>query len=453
MNNHRTQRCTSMIDPAGQKVTVVGLGRFGGGIGVTRWLCAQGASVTISDHADAAALTDSIRVLDGFDVKMHLGGHEESDFLRADLLVVNPAVPEDMPLLSKANAAGIPSTTEVNLFLERCRAPVIGVTGTVGKSTTTAMTGEILQQRFTTHVGGNIGRSLLESLQEIAADHLVVLELSSFQLQELPQIAVSPHIAVVTNLSPNHLDRHITFDAYASAKKNIFAFQKPDDVLILNSACEATKDWAAQAPSRCEWFDPKAKPFELEIPGEHNQANAQAAWRVSKLLGVKRTVAARALKQFQGLRHRLQFVLERGGVRYYNDSKCTTPESAIVALGAFQKGKVILIAGGYDKGACFDDLGAALVREAKAVIALGTVKEKIAAAVESHRVSESPAIERATDLSQAVKLAERYATSGDVVLLSPGCASYDMFTNYEQRGDAFIKLIEHEGDQISSSAV
>jgi len=437
---HPTRPCSAR-DLAGKHVTVVGLGRFGGGVGVTRWLCSQGANVTVSDKADASSLSDSLRALDGLKLALHLGGHEEADFLRADLLVVNPAIPKDMPLLASARAAGIACTTEINLFLERCGAAIVGVTGTVGKSTTTAMIGHILSRRFATHVGGNIGRSLLESMAQIEPDHLVVLELSSFQLEDTPLVGVSPHVGVVTNLMANHLDRHGTMAAYEAAKKNIFAFQTADDVLILNSSCQATAAWADEAPGRVEWFDPEGKPFELNLPGAHNQANAQAAWAAARQFGLDRQTAAEVLRKFPGLPHRLSFVAARGGVRCYNDSKCTTPEGAIVALEAFQPGKVVILVGGHDKGVSFDKLAAALARRAKAVIALGATKDKIAAAVEEHRSGELPVLELADDFAAAVDLAKRQARPGDILLLSPACASYDMFANYQQRGDAFVRLV------------
>ncbi len=425
----------------GKRVTVVGLGRFGGGVGVTRWLSSQGAKITVSDKADASTLADSLRKLDGLDVRLHLGSHEETDFLQTDLLVVNPAVPKEMPLLAAAQAAGVPRTSEINLFLQRCNAPVVGVTGTLGKSTTTAMIGEILKQRFTTHVGGNIGRSLLESLPEIADDHLVVLELSSFQLQDLPLVGISPHVAVVTNLMPNHLDRHHTVDAYAAAKRNIFAYQTSNDILVLNVACEATADWARQSSGRVEWFDPAAEAFKLAIPGEHNQANAQAAWAAACQFGIDRKSAADALRGFCGLPHRMQLALERNGVRYYNDSKSTTPESAVMALNAFDPRTVVILVGGSDKGHAFDELGKALAERAKTVITLGTTKEKIATVVEARRSGRFPAVEKAENLPDAVALAKQHAVGGDVILLSPACASYDMFVNYQQRGDSFLELI------------
>jgi UDP-N-acetylmuramoylalanine--D-glutamate ligase len=431
------------MDVAGRRVTVVGLGRFGGGVGVTRWLCEQAAAVTVSDNAPAEALAESIRRLDGLDVALHLGAHDERDFVAADLLVVNPAVPPDAPLLKAAAAAGVPRTTEINLFLRRCRAPVVGVTGTVGKSTTTAMAGEILSRRFETHVGGNIGRSLLSDLPRIEPDHVVVLELSSFQLESLPEIAVSPHVAVVTNLAPNHLDRHGTLAAYADAKKNIFRFQRPGDVLVLHAADELTAGWASEAPEgvRVEHFDPAAEPFELAVVGEHNQANAQAAWTAAHALGVDRPAAAAAFGEFAGLPHRLQFVCERGGVRYYNDSKCTTPEGAVVALRAFAPRSAVFIVGGYDKGASFDALGRALAERAKAVVALGATAGKILAAVDAAaREAALPPAERAADLARAVALARRHAAAGDAITLSPACASYDQFVNYEQRGQRFVEL-------------
>lgn len=430
------------IDPDGLRVTVVGLGRFGGGVGAARWLCEHGARVTVSDRAPAEKLGESVGALAGLDIAFHLGGHEEADFLEADLLVVSPAVPMEMPLLAAARERGVPATTEMNLLLQRCPAPVVGITGTVGKSTTTAMTGAVLAGARTTHVGGNIGRSLLPELGRIGPDDIVVLEISSFQLEWTPRIAVSPRVALVTNLMPNHLDRHGTLDAYAAAKKNIFRFQGPDDALILNAACAETRGWADEAPGRVTWFDPAAEPFELIVPGAHNQANAQAAWAIARELGVPRERAAEALRGFPGLPHRLEFVAERAGVRYYNDSKCTTPEGAIVALDAFPPRTAVLLVGGYDKGVSFDALGAALAQRAKAVVALGATREKILAAVRRGAGADAPAMESADSFDAAVAAAGRLAEPGSVVLLSPACASYDMFTNYEERGERFRGFVD-----------
>ncbi len=434
-------------DLAGMRVTVVGLGRFGGGVGVTRWLCGQGAIVTVSDQASAESLAESVAQLADCDVTFHLGGHLEADLLTADLLVVNPAVPKESTMLAAAAAAGVPRTSEINLFLQRCTAPVVGVTGSVGKSTTTAMIGEIFARRFITYVGGNIGGSLLASLTDIRP-HVVVMELSSFQLEDLPLVGISPRVAVVTNIQPNHLDRHGTMDAYVDAKKNIFAYQGPGDVLVLNAADEELVKWAAEAPGIVSMFDPAGKPFKLAVPGEHNQANAQAAWAAARAFsvaigeaGLCRDVVSEILADFAGLPHRLQLVGERGGVRFVNDSKCTTPGGAIVALQAFEPGRCVIIVGGYDKGVSFTELGRKIASRAKAVIAIGATRESILAAVADASGLGAPAVCRADDFAGAVSLARENAKAGDVILLSPACASFGLFENYEQRGQAFIDLV------------
>ncbi|MDP7636583.1 MAG: UDP-N-acetylmuramoyl-L-alanine--D-glutamate ligase [Phycisphaerae bacterium] len=439
----------SGADIAGLRVTVVGLGRFGGGVGVTRWLAGMGAKVTVSDKAPAADLAESIEQLEGLEVTLHLGGHDPRDLLQADLLVVNPAIGLDSPLLQAARDAGVPQTTEINLFLQRCPAPIVAVTGSVGKSTTTVMIGEILAKRFAVHVGGNIGRSLLENLDDIAPNHVVALELSSFQLAATPAVRISPHVAVVTNLSPNHLDRHGTMAAYQDAKKNIFRFQRGGDMLILNAADAEIAKWRVEAPARVDFFDPAAEPFELTVVGVHNQTNAQAAWAAARQFGIDRTAAAEGLTAFGGLPHRLELAAEHGGVRYYNDSKCTTPGGAISALEAFEPRNVILIAGGYDKHLGFDALGRAIAKRVKTLIAIGATRDKIATAAEKHRVEDMPAIIMAEDLAAAVDIAADSTNKGDVVLLSPACASYDMFANYRRRGQAFAELV---GKRIRKAA-
>jgi UDP-N-acetylmuramoylalanine--D-glutamate ligase len=428
-------------DLAGKRVTVVGLGRFGGGVGATRWLIAQGAKVTVSDMASADDLAESLAELDDGDVTLHLGGHKREDIIEADLLVLNPAVPDTVPLLVEARQASVHITTEINLFLERCPARVVGITGSVGKSTTTAMTGEIIARKFTAHVGGNIGRSLLGDLPNIQPEHIVVLELSSFQLERLDWLARSPHIALVTNLIPNHLDRHRTMDAYAAAKQNIYRFQGSDDVLILNRDDDSLASWASDAPGRVETFAATDAPFDLLVPGQHNQANAQAAWAVARQLGVDRETAAEALASFRGLPHRLQLVAERDGVQYWNDSKCTTPAGAVVALNSFPAGKAILLAGGYDKQVSFDALARLAANRAKAVICFGDTAQQIADATKNKGTAD---VECLADLDAAFARAQTLAAPGDVVLLSPACASYDQFTNYEHRGQRFIELVRNQ---------
>jgi UDP-N-acetylmuramoylalanine--D-glutamate ligase len=427
-----------------RRVTVVGLGRFGGGVGVTKWLCGQGAKVIVSDHGDKSTLSESIAALDGCDVEFHFGEHQKKDFLDTDLLVVNPAMPQTHPLLQLAIKAEIPYTTEINLFIERCQAPIVAITGSVGKSTTTAMVGEILARKFTTHVGGNIGKSLLMDLPQIRRDHIVVLELSSFQLEHTPQIQAAPHIALVTNLLPNHLDRYDgDISAYTNAKKNIFRFQGPKGTLILNRQCRISSVWVNEAPGHVDFFDSSdtSTHYELTVPGRHNQTNAQAAWAVARRFNILRYDAAQGLLSFHGLEHRLQFVTKRNGVRYYNDSKCTTPSGAVVALNAFETGRTTVLLGGYDKGISFDELAHKANSHAKSVIAYGAAKDVISESFS--KISPAPEkgfVTTAPDLPAAIKLAETRAESGDIILLSPACASYDQFTNYEQRGELFVKL-------------
>ena len=437
----------SSPDFRGRRVTVMGLGRFGGGVGVTRWLARQGARVVVSDQASAEELRESILALAGLDLELHLGGHDEKDLAGCELLVVNPAVPFDSPYVAAARAAGVATTTEINLFLSRCPAPVVGITGSAGKSTTTAMAGAILAEGRPTHVGGNIGRSLLDELDDIRPDHVVVLELSSFQLAYLPLLGRSPGVAVVTNLQPNHLDRHGTMDEYGSAKKNIFRFHGPEDVLVLNRDDPKTAIWADEARGRVEFFSAAdGEPFELPLPGRHNQANAQAAWAAARALGANRDHAQRALRHFQGLPHRLQLVHEHNGVRCYNDSKCTTPEEGVVAVEAFEPRTAIVIVGGYDKKIDLEPYCRALALRAKAVVCTGQTGEAMARLVEQASGTGAiggalPWVVRVQDFAAAVRAAHGLAGRGDVLLLAPGCASYDQFKNYQQRGDLFTDVV------------
>jgi UDP-N-acetylmuramoylalanine--D-glutamate ligase len=398
----------------------------------------------VTDLAPADQLAESLAKLSDLAVDLRLGGHDERDLDGCDLLVVNPAVPEGTPFLVAAARRGVPVTTEINLFCQRCPARLIGITGSVGKSTTAAMTAEVLARKFTTHLGGNIGRSLLEELAagSIQPGHVVVLELSSFQLERMAAIRLSPPLAVVTNLRPNHLDRHGTLDAYAEAKKNIFRFQKPADLLIVSADDPAVAAWAAEAPGRVATFGLAGEPFDLVLPGEHNQLDAQAAWAVGQALGVGRSDAAAALKDFRGLAHRLALVGERGGVRFFDDSKATTPDSAIVALKSFETGRVVAIAGGYDKHVPLEELCRQLAQRCKAVVATGQVGEQL---VQGVRANLPPARQDSVmfekEFDAAVAAALRQAGPGDVVLLSPACASYGQFANYIERGKRFQVLV------------
>ncbi len=433
-----------MNDWSDKRVVVMGLGRFGGGVGVTGWLASRGASVVVTDMAGADQLTESLAQLKGVNAEFHLGGHDPADLDNCDLLVVNPAVPDDAPFLQAARRMGVALTTEINLFCQRCPAPIVGITGSVGKSTTAAMTAAVLRRVRTTHLGGNIGRSLLGDLAAgtIAADHVVVLELSSFQLSYTPMVGISPHVALVTNLHANHLDRHGTMAAYAAAKKNIFRFQGADDVLIVPADDADVGPWADEAPGRAVRFDVDGEPFELRVPGRHNQTNAQAAWAIGSELGVPRDAAAAALVEFTGLPHRLALAGEHRGVRFFDDSKATTPAGAIVALRSFDPGRLVAIVGGYDKQVPLDELCRVLADQCKTVVATGQVGGAIAEGVRRCvTAGAAPEVIAAPAFDDAIAAAVHAAAAGDVVLLSPACASFDQFDNYIQRGLRFQELI------------
>jgi len=464
-----------------KKVTVMGLGHFGGQIAAVKFLVAQGAEVTVTDIASSEKLEPALKEIAHLPVVLHLGGHIEADFTDCDLVVVSPAVPKDSRYLKLAAQNGIPLTCEMNLFLDRCRAEVIGVTGTVGKSTTVAMLASILAEvekselerlRFERFwVGGNIGRSLLEDVCNIGNDDLVVLELSSFQLEDMASIEYSPHVAVVTNIFPNHLDRHTNLRQYIEAKRNITAFQSSGDFLILNGDDSNCKTLEESAPGnlnvwkfgrhlsqggeqrvlsltegpegwelRCNLVDqigPIITSEELPVPGYHNMENAACAAAAALAVGISRTTIARGLRAFKGLSDRLELVAEADNIRWYNDSKSTTPESGIVALRAFAPNSAVAVVGGYDKGLDLNEFAEVLAERSKVTICMGQTGPALAEAI---RQSGGHAIEVDT-MEAAVREASKRVRPGECVLLSPGCASWDMFENYQARGKCFRKLV------------
>ena len=436
-----------------KNVLVLGLGLFGGGVGVTRFLAGRGANITVTDLNDAQTLAASIEQLNDLPITYHLGGHQEEDITGADLIVVNPAIPKNSSWLQLACDHKIAQTSEMNLFFQHCPAPIIGVTGSNGKSTTTAMIAHLLnntpQKKFVrTWLGGNIGQqNLLQQVDQIQFSDIVVLELSSFQLYDLADIARSPHLAVVTNITPNHLDWHGDMAAYIHAKQNILRFQSQNDHAILNRLDKTFQDWPVLTPAKVHWYpDHDDNDIELKLPGRHNRQNAAAALTVARLLAIDLQTARDSLKNFAGLEHRLEWVRTIDGAAYHNDSISTTPESTIAAIDAFDETK-ILILGGYDKKIPFDQLIDVLIQpqaNVESVILLGQVRDKLASQItqakEKHP-SNHPHIELADDLDNAVRLAHNRAQSGMVVLLSPACASYDMFQNFQHRGHRFKELV------------
>jgi len=427
---------------AGKRVTVMGLGRFGGGVGVTKWLASQGADITLTDKLTAEQLVEPLQSIEQLIaagiVKLRLGEHNAADFSTAELVVANPAVPrpwEDR-FLRVARAAGVPVTTEIRLLVERLnRDRVIGITGSAGKSTTTAMIHHLLTQSgLRAHLGGNIGGSLLNELDDIRGDDWIVLELSSAMLHWLGLGAGfpdaegwSPRIAVLTNISPNHIDWHGSFEHYRESKLNIFSHQHPGDHQL-----------------RSEEVADDPRPVPLRIPGHHNQLNARlAAETVHRLTGVQPRDLLGLLSDFSGLPHRLQLAREHGSNRFYNDSKSTTPEATVLAIEAFESpGRIHLIAGGYDKGSDLSAI-ARLTPKIAGLYTIGTTGPRLAAGAPAGG-GGGGLVEHCGTLQIAVTRAMGRMKPHDVLLLSPGCASWDQFINFEERGNAFVELVKRQ---------
>ncbi len=430
-----------MLDLRGKRVTVAGLGRFGGQIAAARWLVDQGANVCVTDQATREKLASSIEQLHGLPIELRLGEHRTEDFTNADLIVTSPAIPPGNSFLNAARNAGVPITTEIRLFIERCPATIVGVTGSKGKSTASALLGKMLETRFTTWVGGNIGRPLLNDLPKIDKTHWVVLELSSFMLEYLAEMCWSPHVSVVTTILADHLDWHGSLRAYVEAKKNIVRFQHPDDFAVLNADDKAAAAFAAATAANVVLFSSHSSPrFELILPGRHNQSNAQAAFSAAQLLGITWEAAQEAIRDFPGLPHRLQLVHEHSGIRFFNDSIATIPEAAVAALESFPPRRVLQIVGGKGKGLPLTAMCNALVERSKAALCIGATGPMIAEMMASAPHQGAADVYQCGDLATAVRLAKRIAVAGDVILLSPGCASFDQFQNFEERGETFARL-------------
>jgi UDP-N-acetylmuramoylalanine--D-glutamate ligase len=483
---------------AGKNVLVMGLGRFGGGVDAAKFAHSAGAKVTITDLLSMGELSDSIDQLKELDdIEYHLGSHDRNDFEKTDVVIVNPAVPEDNEFVRLARTCSKLVTSQIEIFFELCPATIIGITGANGKSTTTALTAHLLRsaRQITNHqlpitnnqlpitgyrlpvtsyktvwLSGNIGNEpLLTRLEKIGLDDLVVLELSSFQIEQLARIKAAPKLALLTNLTPNHLDRYGTFENYCAAKENIFKFQKLDKkapaVSIFNAEDKVSAEWFERYKNdtgrTCIKFSTNDVPDEIRkffpLPGRANLSNLAAALSIARYFGVTDKAVKTCLPSFKALPHRLELVAEINGVRWYNDSKATTPESAITALDAFDQParcdavaprRVIIIAGGYDKNIPFNEFGQKIAEKAKAAILLGQTAPKIADAVKKKLTTEvtentekTTKIKIVDSLDEAVELAKQLADKDDIVLLSPACASYDMFDNFEHRGQEFRKIV------------
>lgn len=455
----------------GQRAMVIGLAREG--LDLTRFLAAHGASVVVTDRKRADELGDALVALDaagvvhdqsgeGGDAReggnqgkvwLHLGGHHLSDLDGVDVVFASPGVPPEHELLRAARERGIRLSSLIELFFALCPAPILGITGSAGKSTTTSLIGEIFEAAGReVFVGGNIGRPLLGKLEQMSGSSWVVLELSSFQLEPL---RTSPHIALVTNVTPNHLDRHPTMEDYWAAKGQILAHQSPTDWAVLNAddawslryrprgrvlrfSLEGAVDGAYLAGEQLMLLgEPLLEVKDVQLRGRHNLANVLAAAATAHAAGIEREAIQAAVKAFRGVAHRLQTVAERDGVLFVDDSIATAPERSIAALRAYDE-PLVLIAGGRDKHLPMQEWAELIVRRVKHVVLLGEMSDLVADALRATDPSYT-CISRAATMGEAVAQAARVADSGDVVLLSPGGTSYDMYADFEERGRDFAR--------------
>jgi UDP-N-acetylmuramoylalanine--D-glutamate ligase len=447
-----------MMEVKNKRVLVVGLGKSG--IAAARFLKARGAQVTVSDIRPAGLIAELPALLDA-GIMVETGSHGLLTFRRQDLIVVSPGVPLDTPELSTVRALGIPIIGELELGVQFLQGQIIAITGSNGKTTTTTLIGEILKASGRpTLVGGNIGRPVVEMVAKATTETWSVLEVSSFQLETIQTFR--PKIALVLNITPDHLDRHGSFEAYAAAKTRITENQTREDFLVLNAEDEPTKLVAAKTKAQIFWFSPRRlvkqgafvhgesilfrateggelEPImpvsEIPLAGAHNVENVLAAVCAARLAGVDAQTIREAVAGFRAVEHRLEFVRELNGVRWFNDSKATNVDATAKALEAFPNG-IWLILGGKDKDSDYSTLSPLVKARVKAVITIGSAAEKI----ESH-LAGVVKIERAGTMERAVAWAREQARSGDVVLLAPACSSFDQFENYEHRGRVFKELV------------
>lgn len=456
----------------GKRIVVIGAARQG--LALTRYLAEQGARVVLTDARSAEELGEVRKALADLDVTWELGGHPFSLLDDADLVCPSGGVPLTIPLVQEAIWRGVPLSNDSQIFVDAAPCTIVGITGSAGKTTTTTLMGRIAEQAAKAGlyrralVGGNIGFPLVTRLDEIAADDLAVVEFSSFQLELM---TASPQAAAILNISPNHLDRHGTMEAYIAAKRNIYAHQREEDVLVLGAEDETAWSLAQDASGRVLAFgrqipdgtrggfiregqvwvrnaqeEQAVLPVgEIGLRGQHNLLNVLAACTLGAALGLPVEVMRAGVAGFAGVEHRLEFVRELNGVQWFNDSKATSPGMAVTAMRAFSEPLVVL-AGGRDKNLPWEGFAARAEQQASQVIAFGEAAEIVAAAFDRAGVIDpKPLI--AGGLDEAVAAAAQLAKPGEVVLLAPGGTSFDEFTDFEARGRRFKELVHSLPDK------
>jgi UDP-N-acetylmuramoylalanine--D-glutamate ligase len=443
----------------GKKVLVVGLGKSG--LAAALFLRRRGAQVTVSDLRSAQALGKEIPSLLEAGIAVEAGGHGLLTFRRQDLIVVSPGVPLNTPELVQVRNLGLPVIGELELAARFLKGDVLAITGSNGKTTTTTLSGQIFSAGgLKTLVAGNIGLPVIEVVDQSAADAWSVLEVSSFQLETTQSF--HPRVAVILNITPDHLDRHGTFENYVAMKEKIFANQTADDYLILNGDDPVAQQAASRARAQVLWFSrskivrsgafllnglvmfraseyaspiPVVPLADIPLKGEHNIENVLAAVCAACVAKIPVEVIGRTVASFHAVEHRLEFVASVHGVDYYNDSKATNVDATAKAIASFP-GSIHLILGGKDKNSDYTQLHALLRARVKAVYTIGSAAEKI-----EGQIAGVTRIVHAGTLDVAVGLAAGEAVAGDVVLLAPACSSFDQFENYEQRGKAFKQAV------------
>jgi UDP-N-acetylmuramoylalanine--D-glutamate ligase len=414
-------------------VTALVVGAARSGIALANHLTRAGETVRVVDRKPATELREAIsRMPPGVDFRL---GDETGVLDGVNVVYASPGVPWDAQLLNDARSRGIEVSSEIDLFLKLCPGTMVGITGTNGKTTTTALTGVVLAAGDRpVVVGGNIGETVLDRLEEITPEHWVVLELSSFQLESIdwPRL----HVGVILNITPDHLDRHGTFEHYVDLKARAIEYAGRDDFAVLNGSDETVRGLAARTQARVVWFDQHKPIPPMPLPGRHNMENALAAAAVGRIAGLSDEAINTAIRSFKGVEHRLELVGEWAGVRWYNDSKATNPDAGRVALSSFPGAPVVLIAGGYGSGFELGEWVADALANTEAVVLIGASAGLLQEALRAH-----PKVVRAASLEEAVETAAKLSRLGGVVLLSPAYKSYDMFKDYEDRGNQFKALI------------
>jgi UDP-N-acetylmuramoylalanine--D-glutamate ligase len=445
----------------GKSVLVVGAARSG--IAAARFLLASGARVTLTDTQKLEALPNVAPLLnsglDAAELTLELGGHRDASFRASDFIVVSPGVPLSMPFFEISRKAGIPILAEIELATRHLKGKIIGITGSNGKTTTTTLVSELLiRSGLKGHAAGNIGTPLIDFVAASSAEDIYAVELSSFQLEGVEQFR--PAVGSILNLTPDHMDRYAGFEEYIAAKRRIFLNQEKTDFAVLNADDARTDAMAADVPSTPVRFSrlktlgygaflrngiltyrDKEREIRLfptsviRLKGAHNLENVLAACTMALLAGANPESLEESVQKFRGVEHRIEYVAEIGGVQYFNDSKATNVDAAIKSLEAFP-GNILLIAGGKDKAGDFTVLRALVRERVKHLVLMGEAAGKIRKAL-----SSTVAISEAISMQEAVSMCSHLAQPGDVVLLAPACASFDMFQDYEHRGRVFKKAV------------